>query len=424
MKRLKELTNEVREALAQALAALRAHKMRSALTVLGIVVGVSTLIGISSVINGLNTNVMTVVEDIGSNIIFVYRFNWARMGHPSSEEWTRPELQYEDGMALKELPHVVEVAPGLRLFNPMFGEGSYTARSVYDKAKNVILEGNAVEAQDVFHIRLTEGRWFNSVDEENRRMVTVLGYDTAGTLFPRGSALGQEIFIEGQSFLVIGVGEKQKNAFGAGKNPEDNIARMPVATFRKLHPEYKDYLLSIKVDSVDNMPLVIDGVRDLLRRRRGLRVEQDDNFAIFTQDAFTDLWKQISGGFFILMFAVSSVGLLVGGIGVMNIMLVSVTERTREIGVRKAMGAKKRNILWQFILEAMVLTALGGSLGIVLATGFVFVINSLPIGLPATLMPMWVGIAFGASTSIGLFFGIYPAWKAAQLNPVDALRYE
>jgi putative ABC transport system permease protein len=424
MKGMSKIWGEVREALDQALGSIRAHKMRSGLTVLGIVIGVSTLIGISSIINGLNTNVMTVVEDIGSNIIFVYRFNWAQLGHPPSEFWSRPELTYEDGMAVKELPHVVQVAPGLRLFNPMFGEGSYTVRSVHDKAKNVILEGNAVEAQDVFNIPLKEGRWFNTIDSQNRRMVAILGHDTADTLFPGGNALGGEVFIEGQSFIVIGVSDKLKNAFGAGKNPEDNIARFPYTTFLKLHPEHKDYLISVKVDSPENMPVVIDGIRDLLRRRRGLTADKDDNFAIFTQDAFTDLWKQISGGFFILMFSVSSVGLLVGGIGVMNIMLVSVTERTREIGVRKALGARKRDILWQFVLEAMVLTGLGGLLGILFGLLITAAVNSLPIGLPAYLTAFWTTVAFSASASIGLFFGIYPAWKAAQLDPVVALRYE
>ena len=419
-----QLATEVKEAMAQALTSLRMHKMRSGLTVLGIVIGVGTLIGISSIINGLNTNVMTVVEDIGSNIIFVYKFNWARLGHPPSEFWTRPELTYEDGEAIRHLPSVIEVAPGLRLFNPMFGEGSYTVRSSYDKAKNVILEGNAVEAENVFHIPLKEGRWFNNVDTQNRRMVAIIGYDTAETLFPQGSALEQEIFIEGQAFTVIGISEKLKNAFGAGKNPEDNIARMPYTTFLKLHPEHTDYLISVKVDSPESMPVVIDGIRDLLRRRRGLRSEQDDNFAIFTQDTFTDLWKQISGGFFILMFSVSSVGLLVGGIGVMNIMLVSVTERTREIGIRKAMGARRRDILWQFVLEAMTLTGVGGVLGVLFGSAIALFVDGLPIGLPATLTPLWVVIGFVSSTSIGLFFGIYPAWKAAQLDPVVALRYE
>lgn len=419
------LRSEVREAVGLALQGIRRHKLRSALTVLGIVIGVATIIGISSVIMGLNRNVTAVIEDIGSNLIFVYRFNWATLGRIDSEMLTRPELTYEDGMAIAELPHVVVVSPGLRLFNPQFGEGSYVVRSRTEKAKNVILEGDPPEVQEVFNLGLAEGRMFNRVDEAQRRMVTVLGYDTAETLFPRSSRrVGLEVIIEGQTFTVIGVSERQKQAFGAGKNPEDNIARMPLAAFRKLHPEYKDYLLSVKVDSPESVPLVIDSIRHMLRRRRRLPSDKPDNFAIFTQNAFTDLWKQISGGFFILMFAVSSVGLLVGGVGVMNIMLVSVTERTREIGVRKAIGARRRQILWQFVLEAVTLTGVGGVLGIALGAAIALVINSLPLGLPATLSGFWVVFALLAVASIGLGFGIYPAWKAAQLDPVTALRYE
>ncbi|MFQ5778224.1 MAG: ABC transporter permease, partial [Terriglobia bacterium] len=403
MTRTSSLGGEVREAVLLALAAIRTHKLRSALTILGIVIGISTIIGISSVILGLNRNVMMVVEDIGSNIIFVYRFNWATIGRPPSEWFTRPELTYEDGMAVAALPHVVAVAPGLRLFNPQFGEGSYTARTRTEKAKNVILEGDPPAAQEVFNIRLAEGRWINEVDEEHRRMVAVLGHDTAETLFPHGPRLGQEVLVEGQAFTVIGVSERERQAFGAGKNPEDNIVRMPLSAFRKLHPEYKDFLLSVKVESPDAIPVVVDRIRDLLRRRRRLPSDKPDNFAIFTQDTFTDLWKQISGGFFILMFSVSSVGLLVGGVGVMNIMLVSVTERTREIGVRKAIGARRRDIIWQFVLEAMTLSGVGGVLGVLLGAVFTFVIDSLPIGLPATLSVLWVVVAVVAALSIGLF---------------------
>jgi putative ABC transport system permease protein len=416
---------EVREAVGLALEAIRRQKLRSALTVLGIVIGVSTVILISSVILGLNRNVMLVIEDIGSNLIFAYRFNWATLGRPPSEWFTRPELSFEDGQAVAELPHVVAVSPGLRLFNPQFGEGSYVVRSRTEKAKNVILQGSPPIAEQVFNVPMAEGRWFNEVDEQHRRMVVVLGHDTAEALFPNASLrVGREVWVEGQVFNVVGVWERQRQAFGAGRNPEDNIVMMPLAAFRKLHPEYKDYLLTVKVDSPDNIPLVIDSMRDLLRRRRHLPPDKEDNFAIFTQDAFTDLWKQVTGGFFILMFAVSSVGLMVGGVGVMNIMLVSVTERTREIGVRKAIGARRRDILWQFVLEAMTLTGVGGVLGILVGAALSFVVKSLPIGLPATLSPVWVGVGFGVSVSIGLIFGIYPAWRAAQLDPVAALRYE
>ncbi|MGH8459941.1 MAG: ABC transporter permease, partial [Nevskiales bacterium] len=244
---MQQLTHwtEIREAVGLALEAIRRQKLRSSLTVLGIVIGVSTVILISSVILGLNRNVMLVIEDIGSNIIFVYRFNWATLGRPPAEWFSRPELTFGDGQALAELPHVTAVSPGLRLFNPQFGEGSYVVRTRTEKAKNVILQGNPPVAEQVFNVTLAEGRWFNEIDEQNRRMVVVLGYDTAETLFPNQSVrVGQDVWVEGQVFSVVGVWERQRQAFGAGKNPEDNIVLMPLSAFRKLHPEYKDYLLT------------------------------------------------------------------------------------------------------------------------------------------------------------------------------------
>jgi putative ABC transport system permease protein len=424
MKQLDTLMTALREALGEAFSSLRAHKLRAGLTILGIVIGVATLIAISSVINGLNQNVIASVEQIGSNILFVYKFNLASLGHPTSEEWTRPDLTFEDGLALRELPHVAAATAGQRLFHPMFGFGTYTVRSRFGKAGNTALDGELPIAQEIFNINMDEGRWLNQVDHDHRRMVCALGYETAAELFPHGGATGSEVQVESQTFTVIGVVQKWKSPFTAGKNPDDNVVWMPLSTFRKMHPEHKEFWLYVKVDAVENMPLVIDGIRTLLRRRRGVRVEQEDNFAIMTPDALTDLWNQISGGFFILMFSVSSVGLLVGGIGVMNIMLMSVTERTHEIGVRKAVGATRGDILRQFVLEAMILTAVGGLLGVGAGAGIAFLIKSLDIGLPATVTLFWASFALTTSASIGLFFGIYPAWKAAQLDPVAALRHE
>jgi putative ABC transport system permease protein len=421
---LASMVAEFREALEEALYSLRSHKMRSGLTVLGIVIGVSTLITISSVINGLNSNVIASVEQIGTNILFINKLSLTNLSHPTSEELTRPDLTYEDGLALREIPHITTAAPGQRLFNPMFGFGTYTVRSAFGQAGNTALDGELPEAQEIFNMNMDEGRWLNEVDEEHRRLVCALGYETAEELFPYGGATGSEVQVESQTFTVLGVVQKWKSPFTAGKNPDDNVVWMPLSTFRKLHPEHKDFWLYAKIDSPENMGLVIDGIRDLLRRRRGLRVEEDDNFSIMTPDTITDIWNQISGGFFILMFSVSSVGLLVGGIGVMNIMLMSVTERTHEIGVRKAMGATRNDILRQFTLEAMILTSVGGVLGVVLGSVFAFGVRSLDIGLPATVTVFWTTFALVTSASIGLFFGIYPAWKAAQLDPVAALRYE
>jgi len=245
------------------------------------------------------------------------------------------------------------------------------------------------------------------------------------TLFPNGEdPIGQEVLIEGQAFTVVGTLEEQKQALGTGENPQDNIALVPFTAIRKLHPEFKDFVLFVQADDTKNMPIVVDEVREYLRRMRKLPSDKPDDFVVLTTDTFLDFWKEISSGIFIVMLAVGSVALLVGGIGVMNIMLVSVTERTREIGVRKAVGARRINILTQFLLEATTLATAGGAMGVVFGWMLVFGMQLAFPSFPASVSGVLVLLGLGVSGSIGIFFGVYPAWKAAQLNPVDALRYE
>lgn len=418
-------SGDFKESLTLALDVVVRNPLRSFLTVLGIMIGVTTIIVIGAVINGLNSNVLDSVESLGSSTIICYRFSFATLGRQSPAMLQRKELKAEWADGLAQLPHVVAAAPLADVQDLNVGVGSSAVRRGNHRASSVILQGDTPAIADISNLDLQRGHFFNNTDEEHHSAVVVLGHDTAETLFPNGEdPVNQEVLVEGQVFTVIGVLALQKQALGTGANPNDNIAILPLSTFRKLHPEFKDFMLFAKADTTDNLPLVVDEVRGYLRRVRKLSSDKDDDFTVMTTDTFLDLWKQISSGIFIVMLAVGSVALLVGGIGVMNIMLVSVTERTREIGVRKAIGARRANILMQFLLEAVTLAGVGGAMGVLFGSAIVLCIRLAFSSFPASVSLLLVFLGVSVASLIGVFFGVYPAWKAARLNPVEALRYE
>jgi putative ABC transport system permease protein len=406
-----------------ALDTLRANKLRSGLTILGIVIGVTTVITISSVINGLNNRVSDWVSSLGSNVFWVFHMPVIGV-RPTTEQLTRKKLNIDDVMALRTLPHVVAADGGYQHVKAQFRVGDVAVKYNGKKVAGTILQGSTSEVGEVTDLVFTAGRLFTDEEDHRGAHVCVLGHDTAEELFGNVDPVGKEVSVESGMYTVIGVLDKRKQPFGGGKNPNDNVVDFPLGTFHNLHPEDKDMWVSVKYDDPKNKSLVEEEIREMLRIRRKVKVEAEDNFEIFGPDSLSKLWGQLTGGLVAFMIAVSSVGLMVGGVGVMNIMLVSVTERTREIGVRKAIGATRRTILTQFTTEAVTLCAVGGIFGVAVGAVITWIVYFLPIGLPATLSTTWVLIGFGVSCFIGLVFGIYPAWKAANLDPIEALRYE
>ena len=416
--------SEFGEIVRMATDTIRTNKMRSGLTVLGIVIGVAVVIGVSSIGRGLDDNVRDRLATVGTNVIFVFHLEPFTFGRMTEEMRMRKELTIDDAEAMRDLPHIRSVAALLRIFRQDLGTGTFSVKYQDRKAKNTMLEGNTASMLDVEDLPLTSGRWISEFDDEHRSPVVVLCHDTAEELFGSQDPLGKEVNIEGHLFQVIGTIGKIQSVFNRGKDPIDNRAILPLRTFKVLHPEMKQHWIVVKATSHDDMPKAMDEIRELLRRRRKVPFDKPDNFAIFTTESIGEVWNQITGGLFLGMFAISSVGLIVGGVGVMNIMLVSVTERTREIGVRKAIGATRKNILLQFTLEAVTLCMVGGLLGILAGALATLILHFAVSFLHAALSFTWVLIAFVVACVIGLVFGIYPAWKAANLDPIEALRYE
>ena len=399
---------------------VRAHKFRSFLTVLGIVIGVTTVISIASILTGLRANIIQFVEEYGTNNIYAFHLSTGiSLGAHDRSERTRKPLRPEDGEAIKQLaPAVQDVA------NQAFIEWNFDKTLTYggQTYKQGDLQGVSANYAEITNGSMEAGRFFTELDDQHRREVMVIGNGAAEALFPGGAqAVGKEVMMGGKPYEIIGVLEKRKGMLGADES--DNTVLIPFRTLRKVVPRSEWMLLVIRAHS-GQLKQALDQVEDILRRQRAVKYDDKNNFDLQTADKFIEQFDSITAMVGLVAIALSSVGLLVGGIGVMNIMLVSVTERTAEIGVRKAIGARRRDITNQFLFEAMTLTFLGGVLGVLLAVAVSRIIILIFPSLPASI-PLWAVITgLVVSAAIGLIFGVWPARKAARLDPIEALRYE
>ncbi|HWS55983.1 MAG TPA: ABC transporter permease [Pyrinomonadaceae bacterium] len=418
---MKLFRSDIYENLVMAMQTLRGNKLRSFLTVIGVMIGVITVMLIASIISGIDEQVKKEIESFGTRSIFVSKYQpGIQIGRRSREERMRKELTYDDAIAIGQLPAVEVSVPFLDITNNFFGQKIKVATKG-KTSEAVRLEGTLPDYMRAGTEVLREGRFFSQFENDSNQRVAVVRGQVAEDFFPGLDPIGQTIDIGGQEFRVIGIIEKREQLFGgSGSNDINNGIFVPFNVARKLKPNADDILV-LAVARPGQIDEAKDQITDLLRVRRQVGYGEPNNFGMATADSIIDQFRSITGGVAIAMVAISSVGLMVGGIGVMNIMLVSVTERTREIGVRKALGARRKDILWQFLIEAMTLTGAGGLIGLGIGWLLTLVVKLL---LPS-YVPLWAPVlGFVASVGIGLIFGLWPAWKAARLDPIEALRYE
>ncbi|HET9179393.1 MAG TPA: ABC transporter permease [Terriglobia bacterium] len=412
-----EQLRNIRENLLLALDTLRTHKFRSALTVLGVLIGTTTVIGVASIITGLNNKLVDTMEQYGSRSIFIYKFEPGIRFNLTREERMRKPLQYEDAMAIRDnCPDVQDVA--VEIFNrgPAVG-AKYKGQDMLDAG----LQGATSEDFFINNSQFVDGRPYTSIEDNHRLNVAVLGADVATRFFQNEDPIGKNIVVGGNTFQIVGTLAKRLSFLG--DNGSDRTVFIPYWTFKKIYPQAKENFI-LAMAYPDRMNAALDEITAVLRRVRKVRPDQENNFGMATAASVIRQFNQITGTVALVMVVLSSIGLLVGGIGVMNIMLVSVTERTREIGVRKAIGARRQDITWQFLLEAMTLTGAGGVMGIILGYMLNFAIRTFFPSVPSSV-PLWsVLLGFLVSISIGLFFGMWPAMKASRLDPIVALHHE
>ncbi len=407
-----------------ALDSIVGHKFRSALTIIGIVVGIITAIVVASILTGMRQSIVAIVEEYGTNNIYAFHLSMGD-GPPNRDERSRKPLTDLDAEAIlaqsSAIQDIALVNPGIGNFGPSFDDNiTYEGRN-YRRAN---VDGVSTNYDTIVNLYMREGRWLTEADNLQRRNVLVLGVNAREALFPNAndSPVGKVVRMNGATWEIIGVIEKRKAGF-FGENEEDSKVFMPYRTSRKVAP-LREYLM-MTIQAKDGRLSEASGeVEGVLRQRRSVKLDDKNNFDLKTADAFIAQFDGIIGGVGIAAIAISCLGLLVGGIGVMNIMLVSVTERTKEIGIRKAVGATKSAIVLQFLLEAMTLTFFGGIIGVVVAIGISNLIMIFIPSLPAQVPPWAVITGLSTSIGVGLVFGVLPARKASRLDPIECLRYE
>src|SRR5579859_7189832 len=409
-----------------ALTTLRENKMRSFLTVLGVVIGITALLSVVSILMGVYADVNSFLSDYGTDTLWIFRFDpGIHTGRLTPEERARKPLTLEDAEAIQEFcPAVRAVTASLY---PRFEDegpqrGPVTARYLSKEVSGIDYNGTLPSTEEVFNSRPERGRFFSEGENQHRADVAVIGPDIVKTLYPDMDPLGKPVLIDGVSYEVIGVLEKRKGQLMKDQSADKTVL-VPYRTYQK-HLPMDDENLVGAVAYPGRMAEAEDEIRGVLRRRRNVPYSKPDNFGISSAQEVADQFRQITSSVAVLIIAISAIGLLVGGVGVMNIMLMSVTQRTREIGVRKAIGARRNDVIWQFLTEAIVLTGSGGVIGVLAGAGISLLINLAVPKLPSAI-PLWsILVAVTVSMSVGLFFGMYPAVKASRLDPVEALRYE
>jgi putative ABC transport system permease protein len=415
--------DEAKENLLVALDTLRSRKVRSALTILGIVIGVTSVICVAAIIQGLNGFISQRVQSLGSRTMFVMRIP------PGSSPFSRlPEkvrirryLEIDDARFLKEACPALEYATTF-ITRIDFGKTIDQIRYANEHVERFFLRGVEPDyARAVPQFVVSQGRFISPYDLEHSRSVVVIGGAIADSLFPHLDPIGKIVRLNGRTYEVIGIFDRDPGLFGLGV---DQFVVIPLSTFHKNYPELREVFIAVAVREGVLMDVGRTELVEAMRRRRHVPYNKENDFDIADPDFLMNLWNQLTGALVLLTGVISSIGLLVGGIGVMNIMLISVTERTQEIGIRKAIGARKSDIRVQFLLEAVTLSGLGGVIGIILGAMIALAVRTLVPSIPATLSLLWITLGVAISVGVGLFFGYYPADRAARLDPIVCLRYE